>query len=80
MDSLPELIAHRGESADYPENTLLAMEQAFVLGSRWVECDIQLSRDAQPMLIHDHLLDRTTDATGCVWDRTATELARISAG
>lgn len=80
LTGVPELVAHRGESGDFPENTLLAMEKAFSAGGRWVECDIQLSSDLCPVLLHDHHLDRTTTATGYVWDKTAEQLALISAG
>ncbi len=48
-----EWVAHRGYAAKYPENTLAAMEAAVRAGVRWLECDIQLSADGQPLLIHD---------------------------
>ena len=45
-----------------------------------IECDVHLSRDGVPVVIHDATLDRTTDASGPVSARTADELARVDAG
>jgi len=85
MSSAPSwsahLVAHRGESADYPENTLLAMRSALQAGGNFLECDIQLSRDRQAMVIHDSRMGRTTtNQQGRVWDYTAQQLQEIGAG
>lgn len=53
------LVAHRGFSAEYPENTLLAIESALALGACYVEIDIQLTADNVPVVIHDKDLTRT---------------------
>jgi glycerophosphoryl diester phosphodiesterase len=76
----PAAIAHRGGSALRPENTLAAFDHARELGVAAIECDVQLSRDGELMVIHDATLDRTTGATGPVAERTASELARVDAG
>jgi glycerophosphoryl diester phosphodiesterase len=76
----PAVIAHRGGSALRPENTLAAFDHARELGVAAIECDVQLSRDGELMVIHDATLDRTTCATGPVAERTASELARVDAG
>jgi len=47
------IIAHRGNSSEAPENTLLAFQQAFDLGVDYVECDVQLSKRGIPILTHD---------------------------
>ncbi|MCF5284534.1 glycerophosphoryl diester phosphodiesterase, partial [Pseudomonas syringae] len=60
------LIAHRGAKAYVPENTLLALEKAAECGAEWVEIDVKLTRDGQPVVIHDDLLDRTTNGRGAV--------------
>src|SRR5689334_12883384 len=73
-------IAHRGGSALRPENTLLAFDHAASLGVDGFECDVQLSRDGEAVVIHDPTVDRTTDGTGAVKDLTADELARLDAG
>jgi glycerophosphoryl diester phosphodiesterase len=75
-----DLVAHRGHALEFPENTLPAFESALQLGVRWLELDVQLSSDHVPMVLHDDTLDRTTDASGPVWTRTARELQQLSAG
>ena len=57
---LPFLIAHRGNAADYPENTLAALRSAIELGLRHVEFDVQLTRDGVPVVLHDADLRRMT--------------------
>jgi glycerophosphoryl diester phosphodiesterase len=76
---LTHLIAHRGNARDFPENTLPALQSAVDLGVRFIEFDVQLSGDQVPVVIHDHELARTTGIPGCVFDVTATQLARVEA-
>ncbi len=76
----PAVIAHRGGSKLRPENTLAAFDHAASLGVDGLECDVHLSRDGEPVVIHDPTLDRTTDASGPVSALTADELARVDAG
>jgi len=73
-------IAHRGGSALRPENTVPAFDHAVALGADWLECDVHLSRDGEPVVIHDGTLERTSDADGAVEDFTADALARVDAG
>lgn len=54
-----ELVAHRGNAAEFPENTLPAFESAARLGCRWLECDVQLAADGVPFVVHDVDLQRT---------------------
>ena len=58
LEVIPNLIAHRGYSGKYPENTLLAYEAAYEHGARLFELDIQLSADRVPFLHHDRTLKR----------------------
>jgi glycerophosphoryl diester phosphodiesterase len=74
------VFAHRGGAKLAPENTMAAFTNGVALGSDGIECDVHLSRDGIPVVIHDKTLDRTTDATGPVAARTAAELARVDAG
>lgn len=74
------VFAHRGGAGLAPENTLAAFERGAASGADGFECDVHLSRDGVPVVIHDRTLDRTTDATGQVGTRTADELARVDAG
>jgi glycerophosphoryl diester phosphodiesterase len=76
----PLVIAHRGASAEAPENTIAAFELAITHGADGIALDIHLSRDDQPVVIHDFTLERTTDGRGRVRDRTVRELKRLDAG
>jgi len=73
-------IAHRGASADFPENTLRAFEEALALGVDAIELDCQLSADGELVVIHDETLERTTDGIGPVCAHTWAELRRLDAG
>jgi glycerophosphoryl diester phosphodiesterase len=74
------VFAHRGGAKLAPENTIAAFVNGVALGSDGFECDVHLSRDGTPVVIHDQTLDRTTDATGPVGAWTAEELAGVDAG
>ncbi|MET8568579.1 glycerophosphodiester phosphodiesterase family protein [Streptomyces sp. NPDC004783] len=84
----PTVVAHRGASAYAPENTLAAVDKAAELGIRWVENDVQRTKDGELVVIHDDSLQRTTDVEEVFPDRapwkvkdfTATEIARLDAG
>ncbi|MEU7720740.1 glycerophosphodiester phosphodiesterase [Streptomyces tibetensis] len=84
----PLVIGHRGASAYAPENTLASLDRAAELGIRWVENDVQRTRDGELVVIHDDDLRRTTDAEEVFPDRapwrvedfTAAEIARLDAG
>lgn len=73
-------IGHRGACGHAPENTLLSMRKAIELGVHGFEFDIQLSREGDPIVIHDDTLMRTTNGKGSVHDYTTQELARFDAG
>ena len=63
-----------------PENTLMGICQALDMRCDGVEVDVQLSADGVPVLFHDDELQRTTNATGPLADRTYAELQRMDAG
>ena len=71
------VIAHRGSSAEAPENTLLAFEAAVRRGADAVELDVRLTADGAPVVIHDATLDRTTDRSGPVAALTLAELRAV---
>ncbi|MBI5821207.1 MAG: hypothetical protein HZA88_19730 [Verrucomicrobia bacterium] len=77
MDASPLVIAHRGAHEGRPEleNKLLAFERALAIGVDAVECDVHLSADGKPVVIHDDTLNRTTTARGSVNAYTAAELS-----
>jgi glycerophosphoryl diester phosphodiesterase len=74
------VVAHRGASGHAPENTLAAFRRAIELGARFIETDLQLSRDARFVAIHDDTLERTTNGYGLVHDFTLAELRQLDAG
>ena len=77
---LPQIIAHRGNAVDFPENTLQALESAVELGLRHVEFDVQLTADKVPVVFHDADLTRVADRPESIHDLTWAELAEIPVG
>lgn len=73
----PLVYAHRGSSAAFAEHTRAAYLRALADGADGVECDVHLTRDQHVVLLHDANLDRTSDGTGPVADRTLEELRRL---
>ena len=75
----PLVFAHRGGAGLAPENTLVAVEIGLSTGADGIELDVRLSRDGVAVLMHDPTLDRTTNGTGPVDQRTADDLAALDA-
>ena len=73
-------LAHRGAGKLAPENTLAAFRLGASLGYRAFECDVKLSADGVPFLLHDATLERTAGSTGTAGDRPWVELSRLDAG
>lgn len=76
----PTVFAHRGASAHAPENTLAAFRLAVQLGAPAIELDAKLSADGEVVVIHDAMVDRTTDGSGRVCDLPHTALRTLEAG
>jgi glycerophosphoryl diester phosphodiesterase len=74
------VIGHRGASGHAPENTFAAFKKAVALGAAFIETDLQLSRDAHFVAIHDATVNRTTSGQGAVHDMTLAELRKLDAG
>ena len=74
------VIAHRGASGAAPENTMAAFRKAVELGAGFIETDLQLSRDARLVALHDDTLERTTNGRGPVSSRSLEELRKLDAG
>jgi glycerophosphoryl diester phosphodiesterase len=74
------VIAHRGASGYAPENTLAAFRRAIAMGATFIETDLQLSRDARFVAIHDATVNRTTNGQGTVHDLTLADLRKLDAG
>ncbi|MGO1316725.1 MAG: glycerophosphodiester phosphodiesterase family protein [Cellulomonadaceae bacterium] len=73
----PRLIAHRGASEQYAEQTRAAYLQALAEGADGLECDVQLTADGQAVLWHDVTVDRTSDGSGPVHEHTLAELRAL---
>jgi glycerophosphoryl diester phosphodiesterase len=73
-------VAHRGASAQYPENTLLAFRQAIEQGVDALEIDIHCTADDELMVIHDSTLERTTNGRGSICDHNLREIRALDAG
>ncbi|WPK13117.1 glycerophosphodiester phosphodiesterase [Lysinibacillus louembei] len=78
--SKPAIFAHRGASGQFPENTMLAFEEALRSGVDGIELDVQLTQDGEVVIIHDEKVDRTTNGQGFVKDFTLAELEELDAG
>lgn len=76
----PHWIAHRGAGLLAPENTLAAFAVGERHGYRMFECDVKLSADGVPFLLHDKTLERTTSGTGLAGLQPWAELAKLDAG
>jgi glycerophosphoryl diester phosphodiesterase len=76
----PRWIAHRGAGGLAPENTLAAFRLGAAHGYRMFECDVKLSADGVPFLMHDAALERTTNGVGLGGDQPWEQLARLDAG
>lgn len=76
----PLIVAHRGGTADAPENTLAAIRSALSHRVDMIWLSVQLSRDGVPVLYRPESLASLTDGTGRVADRTLEELQRLNAG
>ena len=76
----PQWIAHRGAGLSAPENTLEAIQLGVAMGYRMFECDVKLSQDGVPYLMHDDLLLRTTGYPHAANALTWPELQRLDAG
>lgn len=76
----PLWIAHRGAGKLAPENTLAAFRLGAAHGHTAFECDVKLSADGVPFLLHDDTLERTTNGRGIAGERSWAELSRLDAG
>ena len=76
----PLWIAHRGAGKLAPENTLAAFRVGAAHGYRAFECDVKLSADGVPFLLHDATLERTTSGLGTAGVQSWSELSRLDAG
>ncbi|MHA1585057.1 MAG: glycerophosphodiester phosphodiesterase [Promethearchaeota archaeon] len=76
----PLVMAHRGDSANVPENTLSAFEDAYNLNVDFIETDIHITKDQDIIFFHDDCIDRTTEAKGKIKNYTLEELKQFDVG
>lgn len=74
------VIAHRGASAYYPENTMSAFRGAVEMGAEMIELDVMMSKDGVPVIFHDATLEDHTDGEGELSNYTLKELKALDAG
>ncbi|PKN87774.1 MAG: hypothetical protein CVU51_05145 [Deltaproteobacteria bacterium HGW-Deltaproteobacteria-1] len=74
------LIAHRGASAYYPENTITSFEGAIAMGADMVELDVQLTLDGEVVVFHDEDITRCTNGRGRIADYALVNLKKLDAG
>lgn len=75
-----QVIAHRGASKYIPENTMAAFKKAHEFGCKYVECDVGLTKDNIPIIIHDDTLDRTTNGFGAISEHSFEYIKNLDAG
>src|SRR3970040_788546 len=76
----PAIFAHRGASAHAPENTLAAFQLALRQQADGIEMDNKLSADGYVIVFHDQTVNRTTEGSGRVREKTLAELRELDAG
>ena len=75
-----KIIAHRGYSSQYPENTMLAFKKAVEINADGIELDARLTSDGQVVIMHDSSVDRTTNGSGIVREMTLQDIKALDAG
>lgn len=80
MGKMVWTIAHRGASGHAPENTMASFRRAVELGARFIETDLQITRDVRIVAMHDSTLDRTTNGKGQLHLQTLEEIRALDAG
>ncbi len=76
----PLVAAHRGFSYVAPENTLASYRMAIETGADFAECDVYLTKDGVPVLMHDGTLERTAGFKGRLRDLTLEQVRQLDAG
>ena len=77
---LRKVIAHRGFSNNYPENTMLAFEKAIEIGAKCIETDVTILKDGTLVLFHDYETKEHSNHDGIINDLDYNDIKRIDAG
>lgn len=78
--AVKQIVAHRGSSADRPENTLASTRRAIEVGATAVEVDVRTTKDGVLVLSHDATLEHATNGSGKINDKTLAEIQQLDAG
>ena len=70
--------AHRGSSGKYPENTILAFNEAIKIGADIIEFDLRGTTDDVPVVIHDTTIDRTSNGNGNIEEFSLAEIKKLN--
>ena len=76
----PRIIAHRGDSANFPENTIAAFKAALAEPIDGIELDVQLTRDGVPVVFHDRNLKRVAGLNKAIHECSYSELSKLDVG
>lgn len=76
----PLVIGHRGAAGEAPENTLGSFALALQQGAEGIELDVHISRDGEIVVCHDPTLDRTTNGSGLICEKSWNEIKLLDAG
>ena len=76
----PVIYAHRGASAYAPENTWAAFQKALEMEAGGIELDLHLSKDGHVVICHDEQVDRVSNGSGLIRDKTLDELKNLDFG
>lgn len=74
------IIGHKGAAGYAPENTLASLKKAVEMGLKFIEIDVQFTKDQEIIVMHDYTLERTTNGKGMVKSHTLSEIKELSAG
>ncbi len=74
------MVAHRGANGLAPENTVAAAQKCVEMGVDYVEIDVRTSSDGVMYILHDKTLDRTTNGTGAISERSSDYIDSLDAG
>ncbi|HLV08691.1 MAG TPA: glycerophosphodiester phosphodiesterase [Halanaerobiales bacterium] len=74
------IVGHRGAMGTAPENTAVSFKKAIAEGADGIEFDVHLTKDGQPVVIHDEKINRTSDGKGMIKDLTLDELKKYDFG
>ncbi|MDN3681956.1 glycerophosphodiester phosphodiesterase family protein [Vibrio tapetis subsp. quintayensis] len=77
---MPLIVGHRGVAGTHPENTKASINQAISLGLKWIEIDVQPTKDDVLVVCHDHTLERCSNGKGRVDEHTLAELEALDFG